>query len=191
MAKKRKTETPTDLIPMDEADRIIADVMGRVPDGDNADSKKKRVRFALYRIFGFNQQQAAELAGFKGSYGFKLDKGFKSNPKWRADLEAVTKKMPDSYRNFCRLQLPGLAEAEHKAVELLKEDPELLLKHPRVARQIKETAGVLEGSQAPQPVVNVGTLQVIQQSIREDLQDKGTDRVIDVTPQVVGRDEDE
>ncbi|MHC4105837.1 MAG: hypothetical protein ACYSR9_12920 [Planctomycetota bacterium] len=183
MGRKKKPKK-TDLIPINEADRIIGDLMGRVPNGDTEESKKKRVRFALYRIFGFSQQQAAELAGFKGSYGFKLERGFKSNPKWRMDLEAVTKRMPENYRAFCRLQLPGLAEAEHKAVELMKADPELLLKHPRVSRQIKESAGVLETNQPSQPIVNVGTMQFIQQSIAADFADKSGDGVIDI-PKVI------
>lgn len=183
MPRKKKTKT-TDLIQIDEADQIIADVMGRVPDGANADGKKKRVRFAMYRIFGFGQQQAAELAGFKGSYGFKLERGFKSNPKWRMDLEAVTKRMPENYRAFCRLQLPGLAEAEHKAVELMRDDPEKLLRYPRIARQIKESAGVLESNQQAPPVVNVGTMQFIQQSIKADISGKSGDGVIDI-PKVI------
>lgn len=154
-------------VPTDEATDTIAALL-EYRGIDRDDPRRKQYEFALLRLFGIPAQPAAKIVGYSPNYSYKLEQKFRHSPKLRAGLEEITRQMPNEYRNHSRLMLPKIAQAEAGAINLCVEDPEKLLKYPRVARQIKESAGVLEPNTPQAPTVN---LVKIQQVFAAALQD--------------------
>jgi hypothetical protein len=132
----------------------------------------------------------AQLAGYSKAYGQKLISKYKHNPKLRNRIDEIAGMMPERFRTLTQPRLATICEIEGAALQKYLDSPELAINKPKLLRDMKIAARALEPDAPRQPSINVGTIQVIQQSIREDLANKDSDKAIDVTSQPAGRDED-
>ena len=57
--------------------------------------------------------------------------------------------------------MSDVAEVEAGALQKMKENPELAVKHPGLLRSIKSATGIQEVDDRPQNVVNVDSLQMV------------------------------
>lgn len=164
MAKKE--DTTKDLINIDGelVDPDVQDTIQAIMSTNNPKKKdEKWIRFHLLRMFGIDTQTSAKLAGFSPKYGYKLVEKYRNNDKVRHTLETFVSRIPDDYRTACRLMLPDITEAEIGAVRKYKEDPELLIRHPQLAKSIKQAAGVnLDDTPTPKvQTINIKELRLI------------------------------
>ena len=120
--------------------------------------------------FGLSLLQAGQAAGYSKQYcASGLIKAVRDGKKADRVLKDITKKMPGLYRSMNAINLFDVAKLEQKALQVLDDQPELIIRHPGLLKQIKGVAGVLQDDQPPQPTINIHSLQVLQQTIGADL----------------------
>ncbi len=124
----------------------------------------RRTLYAILRVHGHTQQVAAGLCGYHPQSGWRLDKQMQTNPKYQREVTEVLRAFPDAYRDFAKARLPDVAEVEAGALEAMKEDPTLAVKHPGILRGIKSAVGITDKEETPQDVVNIDKLQMLIQN---------------------------
>jgi hypothetical protein len=124
-------------------------------------------RYCVYREYFGNTADAAKLAEISLNTAYGLNYRLGKNSKLRERVTAISNRMPDWYRMKCRFALGPLAEAEMKAVNKYQEEPELLIRHPTLAKHIKQGAGILVGEdlQPVQQQINIARMQMINKQI--------------------------
>lgn len=146
-----------DVVDSDTVDEVIAEIISKSGD-------KKTDKFLLLWLFGFSAKAAALSAGYAKSYAESGVQARLKTPKLRQRLDEITQVMPEKYRSLCRLRLIDVFEIEEEVLKVMKDKPELAMKHPQLLRQIKQSSGALaDEGQPPQPI-NIETLQIIQQN---------------------------
>jgi len=121
----------------------------------------RRTMFAILRIHGHTQEDAAKLCGYHPGSGSRLEKQMKTDPKYQKEISEVLGAFPDAYREFAKARLPDVAEVEAGALAAMKEDPTLAVKHPGILRSIKSATGIQDIEETAKNEVNVKLLQVI------------------------------
>jgi hypothetical protein len=124
-------------------------------------------KYCVYREYLGNTADAAKLAEISLNTAYGLNYRLGKNSKLRERVTAISNRMPDWYRMKCRFALGPLAEAEMKAVNKYQEEPELLIRHPTLAKHIKQGAGILVGEdlQPVQQKINIGRMQMINKRL--------------------------
>ncbi|UCE04862.1 MAG: hypothetical protein JSW07_14720 [bacterium] len=164
MAKKKKiTKTPVvgeeksnenkDLTTLDKAEALLVDFL-RQQTLRNAD------RYYILRTVGISAQRAAAACGYSDTYCYRLDAKLKNDQNVATRVGRIIKSIPSQYQSLCRLRLIPLAEAENKAIQQYIANPDLLIDKPQLAKQIKQTSGVLadDGIQSP-TFINIQRIQ--------------------------------
>jgi hypothetical protein len=124
-------------------------------------------KYCVYREYFGNTADAAKLAEISLNTAYGLNYRLGKNSKLRERVTAISNRMPDWYRMKCRFALGPLAEAEMKAVNKYQEEPELLIRHPTLAKHIKQGAGILVGEdlQPVQQQINLVKMQMINRQM--------------------------
>jgi hypothetical protein len=139
-----------------------------------------QVDFILrHKVLKHSVKRAAEDVGISNSYGYKLNKLWNEDPKFRSRIMKKLDQYPDDYKDACKLLLPTILKTEVKGLQAMQDNPELALKHPQLLKQIKQAAGI-DLNEIPPPanqVINIKTMNMVQKMIAEDLTG---DEVIDV-----------
>lgn len=165
MTKTKKIANKDENLPnIDVQDTVEAILSANKPEKKD----EKLLRFHLYRMFGVPTQLSAKIAGYNDNYGYMLIKKYRNDTKHRHMVEKFVSRMPDDYRTICRLMLPDIAEAEMGAVRKYKEDPDILIRHPQLAKAIKQGAGVDLNEAPAQPkvtTINVKEIRMIHASL--------------------------
>lgn len=154
--KSNKSNEVRQLIPAEATDKempqdIFDLEISKVFDieKDNKDALRWMKYFG-YKKLGFSTYKAAVLAGFSESYArgqiYQMVKGGK---KYQEMQKRFIKTLARTFKENEALLLPDLAEVQAEVVKLLKEKPELALKHPALLRQIKVGTGVLQDEPGP------------------------------------------
>jgi hypothetical protein len=108
------------------------------------------------RHFGFTGESAAKACGYTPSYFSKLDRKYRNDLKLQTRIAKFFNRIPEQYKQLSKLRLIDLAEAEAKAVQRYKEDPDLLISKPQLAKHLKQTAGVMaDDSPGSVPMINI------------------------------------
>ena len=129
-------------------------------DKSEADDER-RDKFIYHWLGGDCVQTAGIKAGYSKHYSRGgLHAAVTSEGKLRNKISEVLAKLPDRYRDICKLNLIKLSEAEVKAVDRYVEDPDLLIKSPTLAKDIKRAAGVIE-DERPEvvPMIRIEKMQ--------------------------------
>jgi len=169
MARKRKTaqkkKEKIKKISGSEMEPLIDQMVELLGDGGQPRMTKALVAHHM----GVSVYEAGKMAGYSDSYcRTRLSQVIKQG-RFRERMSAITKRMPGLFRKINDLSLLHLGEAQVKAVKMYKNDPEMLIKYPQLARQIKAVSGLLDDRPKPQATVNVQQMQIIQQLIGDDL----------------------
>ena len=152
--KKDKAEHSKEIIPLDEAEEIVANVVGHKGPSNQS-------RYFLYRMLGMPPQIAAKLCDYHPDYGYKLDRKFREDQNLRTRIAKITGQIPSQYAELCKLRLLSMAEIEGAALETYRDNPKLAIDKPQLLKQIKQAAGVLnhDDDQRTPITVNVKELQ--------------------------------
>jgi hypothetical protein len=163
MAKKdKKSNECEELIPMDVAEEVVANVLH-----DNKDDKQ--AKYFLYRICGLSPRVSARLCNYNEDYGYKLDRKFREDLNLRSRIEQITGSMPEQYKALCKLRLVEVADIEGRAMTEYKDNPKLAIEKPQLLKQVKQGAGVLSDDDKPAPTfVNIKYFQNILRAVHED-----------------------
>jgi hypothetical protein len=134
-----------------------------------AKSGSKAQEFFLYWVFGVPAPKAAKLAGYSEKSAYGLVHRLKKDTQIRAQCEAFFDEFPERYRMMCKARLPQIAQLEAKALDTYDQKPELFIKHPQIAKQVKQAAGVKldEDMKPQQPTINVEGIQMYIQNVIE------------------------
>lgn len=128
----------------------------------------KSMQILLCHDMGLSGEECAVIANASIGYVYNVVRERKLKPKLKERYAQLLMELPDWYRNIKRNQLPILAEAEGKALEKYLKDPELLIKHPALARQMRIAGGVAEPESQPiQVQINLAMLQGQQEEALE------------------------
>lgn len=179
--KPKNSNDITDIIDPNTVDEVMATIL-------TTSNDERRDKFILYWLLGYNMKTAALAAGYKQSYAESgIQKAMRDSPILRERIEKITSVMPEKYKALCRMRLPDVAEVEGGVIKLMKDDPEMAMKHPQVLKQMKQAAGVLVDEVIPLQPVSIKTLKILQnislvkcESRLKELEDK--EKAIDVTP---------
>lgn len=180
MTKKKKTKQVTRTKPTEETVEPFVDgCLSIIGEGDDPRMDKA----ILARKAGMSVYRAGLFAGYSKDYSkSKLSGMLQDGAKFKKRIEEMARKLPAFFRDVNNLHLIDLAQAQESAMEMYKQNPELLIKHPQLARQVKQMAGILDDEVKPQPTINIKTMNVMQNMIGADLQatvDAGKKDVID------------
>ena len=151
-----------------DKDSTMDPAIGKLLQDTNDD---RRTQFVLYWLCGLSVTAAGVKAGYSKQYSASgLHRAFKHGPNIRKKISELSAKLPERYREISRLQLIELASAEGLAVKEYLKDPKLLIDKPALAKQIKQSAGVLadEGDPGVVPLVNIN-FEVIQAMVADSL----------------------
>jgi hypothetical protein len=121
-------------------------------------------RYCVYRVLGLSTERASNLAEISRNTAYELNSKMRNDPKSMERVSKISNRMPDLYRMACRFNLGPLAEAEMKAVDKYRDDPELLIRRPALAKHIKQGAGILVGDDVQPPVqqqINIKQMQIL------------------------------
>jgi len=181
--KPEKSNDITDIVNPDDIDEVMAGVL-------TTSNDKRRDKFILYWLLCYNMKTAALSAGYRQSYAESgIQKTMRDSPILRERIEKITSVMPEKYKTLCRMRLPDVAEVEGGVIKLMKDDPEMAMKHPQVLKQMKQAAGVLVDETIPAPTINIKTLQILQQTNLRECESRLAEleavekKAIDVTPE--------
>lgn len=109
---------------------------------DEQDDRPRKLVSNL--ILGCSFQDAAAKAGYSKQYARgNLYTAFKNSARFRRVIDSITGKLPERYRQICRLRLGQVAEIERKALDTYLQNPELAIQKPKLMRDIKIAAGAL------------------------------------------------
>jgi len=153
-------EQPEDNLPSNPQDFIPPAVVSII---ENELSSNKD-KFYAYLLFTPTIRDAARLAGISDVYGYKLNRTGSINSKILDKLGEVGKRIKQQYILTNQMALPKVLQAKMNALEYGIDNPEALLKNPKIAESFERVAQVIESDQAPQQVVNVDKMQVIIQN---------------------------
>lgn len=139
-----------------EMDELVVELCA--PDGDS-----RKDRCLSYVMLGLPFAKAAIKAGYKPSYAKgKLYRVFKTSPEWESKINEILQRVPERFRRLCIARLPLVADIEGRALELMRKQPELAVKHPQLLRQSKQVAGLLADDGAPvQQTININELRLL------------------------------
>jgi hypothetical protein len=151
----------------------VAEVIQTIATAKSAD---KRQKFLMAWFFGLPMEKCATISGLSQSYCESLPAKYRKSQALRTHFEKLLSTWPETYRNVCKLRLYKLQDAEGRAVERYLEDPELLIKRPQLARQIKIAAGAMPTDDIVRPMdIDIGQIQVLIQGKFPGLADKNND----------------
>jgi len=152
--KTAQAEQSKEIIPLDEAEEIVANVVGH----KGASNQNK---YFLYRMLGMPPQIAAKLCDYHPDCGYKLDRKFREDQNLRTRIARITGQIPSQYNELCKLRLLSMAEIEGAALETYRDNPKLAIDKSQLLKQIKQEAGVLnhDDDQRTPITVNVKELQ--------------------------------
>jgi hypothetical protein len=146
-AKKKDNENKQ-LTKLDEAESAVINLLN--------EAENRSDKYYLLRHFGFTGESAAKACGYTPSYFSKLDRKYRNDLKLQTRIAKFFNRIPEQYKQLSKLRLIDLAEAEAKAVQRYKEDPDLLISKPQLAKHLKQTAGVMaDDSPGSVPMINI------------------------------------
>ena len=126
----------------------------------------RKTKYHLYRMFGLSPKIAAESAGYNKDYAYKMDSEYKHNPDIRQSIERIVDKMPERYRQVCKLRLAQISEIEAEALREYQDNPKLAIDKPQLLKQVKQGASVLsDEEEKPQQFINIKSLQQLSLQI--------------------------
>jgi hypothetical protein len=126
-------------------------------------------------MFGLPPKIAAESAGYNKDYAYKMDSEYKHNPEIRRSIERIVDKMPDRYRQVCKLRLAQISEIEAEALREYQDNPKLAIDKPQLLKQVKQGASVLSDDEdKPQQFIDIKSLQQLSLYILNNPQDSDT-----------------
>ena len=134
-----------------------------------------------HKVLKHSVKQAAEDVGISNSYGYKLNKQWAEDPKFRSRIMKRLDQYPEDYKDACRVLLPTILQTEVKGLQAMQDNPELAVKHPKVLKQMKQASGI-DLNEKPGPstqIINIESLRVAQQMIADELAEE-VGEVIDV-----------
>lgn len=163
---KKKAEVPVKKVTGSEMEPLIDEMVRLVGDGGDPRMTKALVAHHM----GVSVYESGMMAGYAESYcktrlGTKIKEG-----KFRERMRAITKRLPGVFKEINDLSLLHLGEAQIKAVKMYRDDPELLIKFPQLARQIKGVSGLLNDEIKPQPTISIGSIEKVQVMMSADLE---------------------
>jgi hypothetical protein len=108
----------------------------------------------------------------------------RNDPKSREKYLNILQQLPDWYRSRKKAELPKLAEAESRALDMYLEKPQLLISNPSLARQLRSAGGIattdLEGVSPISQYVQVNIQQIIHQQQSAGAKQITSDEIVDV-----------
>jgi len=171
--KSKIIDDNKDLIPVDTAEEIVANVLQTKGEDD------RQSKYFLYRMLGLSPKIAARLCNYNEDYGYKLDRKFREDLNLRARIEQITGVIPEQYRALCKLRLLEVAEIEGKAMTEYKSNPKLAIDKPQLLKQVKQVAGLLPDDDVPKPsTINIKAVQNLMLQIQNE--GTGQDPIVEV-----------
>jgi len=136
----------------------------------NTHKLNKSMRILMCNDMGLSGEDTATVVNTSVGYVYNIVRQMRTDSKLRERFTQLVLDFPDWYRGVKMAQLPALAVAEGKALEKYLADPELIIKHPALARQLRIAGGVAEPDQKPiQVQVNLAVLQQGQEQYLESV----------------------
>jgi len=135
----------------------------------------KQVRMiALYQT-DHSVQTIAELNGCSESNIYKTFRKYREKPIFREKvdkfIDEVVGELPERYKASRKLRLARIANIEDAALTKFEEDPEKAIDKPTLLRQMKISAGVLEGDEPKPTVIKISQLNLMANMISADIQE--------------------
>lgn len=166
-----KTEETTNdnkqLVPAGIVDEVIAEV-------GSATGDERRTKFCLYYMLGLPVIKAAEKSGFSLTSG-GIYQAIKRKGGWfEKESQAILSNLPARYQDVCKARLLTIAEVEGKALAEYNKNPKLAIERPALLKQMKQSGGVLSDDNPQNPTINISTLQVIRQGLRNFIEQDDT-----------------
>ena len=116
------------------------------------------------------KEVTAEL-GISESYGYQMNQKWQTDAGFRARIMKRLGDYPEDYRNAAKSLLPSVFKTEVAGLKAMADNPELIVKHPQLLKQIKQASGITFGDE-PAPAVkqiNIGAIQqIITNAISDD-----------------------
>jgi hypothetical protein len=149
----------------------------------NTYNLNKTMQILICDDMGLSGEECAIVVNSTPGYVHNVVRRKRTDSKLRERFTQLVLEFPDWYRGVKMAQLPALAAAESKALERYLQDPELIIKHPALARQLRIAGGVSEPEQKPIQVnVNLALLQGSQEAALEAAFSIDAPKVITVEP---------
>jgi len=121
----------------------------------------KQVKLYLLQAFGKTTKDAAKILGYSISYAYNLSLKMRNDPKWLDKLKPYADKIAEDYKTRHKIALPSIWEVKLGALNKMRSNPELAIRHPKLLRDMEENAGVIRPEGAPQQTINVDKIQVL------------------------------
>jgi len=172
MAKKKakkpeKSNDTKQLSEVKDPNAIIRDVFATTP--EKKDSKWDK--WLLLVLLGYPSAQAGQIAGYSKEYARKIwGKKAGKNPKSREKLAEILPLIPDAYRKWTQANIFDLAAIDRAAIQEMKKDASLAIRHPRLLRSLKEQAGLLGEEQPRVPAISIKEMKLAQNITYQVLQ---------------------
>jgi hypothetical protein len=123
----------------------------------------KQTRFYIYQVMGRTIKDSARLSGYSEQYGYNLAHKMRNNPAWLEKLKPLADNITTEYKTHHKLALPALWQVKLNALDKMRTDPEMVIKNPKLLRDMEQIAGAIEDEREARQVVNVDKMQVIIQ----------------------------
>ncbi len=168
MGKKAKDVVKIDkenreLIESELIDEIVSNII-KVKGPKN----QKKTRFFLYWFLGLSAPVAGDLSGYKQSTAYGMVHKYRNVIKYRDHIDKeILAGMPDRYKALCKMRLPDIAIIEQLGLDQYKDNPEMILKHPQLLKQLKSSAGVTPDETPTYPTVNIQEVQNLMLEVTE------------------------
>jgi hypothetical protein len=121
------------------------------------------------KVLKYSVKKSTEDLGISTGYGYRMSKQWDEDPKFRARIMKRLDAYPQDYKSACRTLLPTILKTEIKGLKAMNDDPELIVKHPQLLKQMK-IAGGIDLNEAPAPVSQTINIAAIQQHIFNSIQ---------------------
>ena len=135
--------------------------------------------YFLYRFYGYPATVASSLTGYHPGSGSRLEKRYRDDAKFRAEIDRIASPAPGRYQTWAKLQLPQVSKIESAALDKMLSDPEMAIRHPKLLRDLKQASGV-ELNEVQKPVVQHVNIGAIQQNILQTLEGNDSPDTVDV-----------
>lgn len=133
------TEPTKELTTEERNLQIGRDVLARIMESMNL---SKLMRIGLLDVGGYSSKQIASLVQSPESYVRKCKAQCRREPKTVQKVSELVAGLPDWFRQSRQALLPELAKLQGLALAEYEKQPEMILKHPQLLKQVASQAGV-------------------------------------------------
>jgi len=116
-------------------------------------------------VDGLSIKDAALKAGYSPIHATSCLYSQLRSPSFAAKMAEYIKSAPAARRNLALLRLPRLSKIEDNILAKAEADPEYAIKASKTVEREYRLAGLLQDEQARPQVVQIGTINVIQQAL--------------------------